>query len=123
MRLFLTIILLAMLFCSCNSKVQVAATNSQIDSILSSDMTKPPVFKDSLLSDYSKEYDTFVKEYLNAIKDADDSKITELQKQSQELVGKAKTISDKLQTPAQLDKFQRWLNKQQEKIQTLNNIK
>lgn len=122
MRLFLTFFLFYFLF-SCNSKVKVAATADEIDSLLLEKTMKAPVFKDSMLSNYVKEYEVFIKDYLTALKNQDKKQIKELQAQSEELVEKAKVVSDKLTTPAQLEQYQKWMNAQQEKIQLLNTVK
>ncbi len=120
MRLCYFIILSIFLF-SCSSKRETNITVDQIDSLLKQDTGKLPIFKDRELTNYIKEYDTFIKEYLTALKDDDSDKIDELQKQSEELVEKAKNISKKIKTPAQQETFQKWINKQHEKINSLNN--
>lgn len=120
MRLLYITTVLILLF-SCSSKQRTNLTTKQIDSLLSKNVEKRPVFKDSELTSYVKEYDTFVEEYLTAIKNDDDDKIEELQEQCKELVEKAKKVSKKLKTPAQQKTFQKWMNSQQEKINLLNN--
>nr|MBS9781265.1 hypothetical protein [Gammaproteobacteria bacterium] len=47
-------------------------------------------------------------------------KIEILQEQSIELTEKAKVNSSKLQTPAQIEKYKKWLILQQEKIKIIN---
>lgn len=122
MRLFLIFSIFCFLF-SCNSKVQVAATADEIDSLLLEKTMKTPVFKDSMLSNYVKEYEIFLKDYLTALKNEDKKQLKELQTQSEELIEKAKIVSDKLATPAQLEQYQKWMNAQQKKIQLLNTVK
>lgn len=108
---------------SCNSKTETSATASEIDNILSQQTVKPPVFKDSLASAYTKEYHIFVEAYLLAIKNNDAKGIKKLQKQSEELIEKAKVVSGKLKTPAELEQYGKWMQQQQQKIKLLNNIK
>lgn len=121
MRLF-TFFIITCTFITCSSEVKVSATTEDIDKLISQ-RTKPPVFKDSTVSSYVSEYDTFLEDYLLAIKSKNSKKIKELQKQSEELIEKAKIVSGKLTTPAQLQQYQNWMNKQQKKIQLLNNTK
>lgn len=126
MRLLNVIVLFVMsyfLFSSCSSKLEVAATANEIDSILLQNTAKVPVFKDSTISNYVIEYDSFIKEYFTAIKNEDTKAIKKLQKQSEELVEKAIITSGKLNTPAQLERYDKWMCKQQKKIQLLNTVK
>lgn len=121
MRIFTFLTIICALI-ACNSEVKVSATAEDLDNLVSQ-KTKPPVFKDSTISSYVSEYNTFIENYLLAVKSKDSKKIKNLQKQSEELIEKAKIVSGKLTTPAQLQRYQNWMHKQQEKIQLLNNIK
>ncbi len=120
MRLCYIIILSIFLF-SCGSKKEKEVTAAPTSVSSKQNARKLPIFKDSELTNYIKEYDTFINEYIAALKNDDDDKIEELQEQSKDLVEKAKSISKKIKTPAQQATFQKWINKQHEKINSLNN--
>ncbi len=119
MRLLFMLLVGLFLF-ACSSKEEVPKATKEIESSLSKKTEKPPVFKDSELSNYVKEYDAFINEYIVALHNEDEDKIEILQEQSIELTEKAKVISSKLQTPAQIEKFKKWLILQQEKIKIIN---
>ncbi len=119
MRLCYFIILSILLF-SCSSKRETDVTANKTDSLSKQNARKLPTFKDRELTNYIMEYDTFIDEYITALKNDDDDKIEELQKQSKDLVEKAKSISKRIKTPAQQETFQKWINKQHEKINSLN---
>ncbi len=113
------ILLISILLMACSvkeEKTKKAATPMR------SSLVKPvklPVFKDKVIANYVTEYDKFVKEYLVAIKNKDTDKIAALQEQSIKLTEKAKKVSKQLNTPAKLEKFQKWLATQQQKIEIL----
>lgn len=120
-RLFIYISIFIFLI-SCSSKKEGTTTDIEVENQLSKTKTSEiPVFKDSLTTKYVKEYTAFVDDYLSAVKNGDRKKIEQLQEQSLELVEKAKLVSGKLETDAELSRYQEWLTQQQKKINTLNN--
>ncbi|PVX51786.1 hypothetical protein C7377_0072 [Balneicella halophila] len=124
MRLHYIFFLISFLLFSCSSKVEVQISSSEIDSILSKDDNNElPVFKDSLASSYVKEYHKFVKDYLTALKNIDQKAIKQLQEQSAELTEKAKLVSKKFETDAELSRYQEWMSRQQRNIRLLNTPK
>ncbi len=81
--------------------------------------TKGILYQFLYLSEYTKEYSQFIKDYIAAIKNDDSKKIKQLKKQSLELTEKAKVISQKLKSHTEIEKFNKWLATQNKKIEIL----
>lgn len=123
MRSFILIFLISS-FAGCSSKENKIASPDLINSaMVVEDSVRIPIFKNASVSAYAKEYDKFIKDYLVASKRNNTSKVKQLNRQSIELIEKAKVVSMKLKTPAEVEKFQKWLDNQNKKIQLLDSLK
>ncbi len=122
MRFFLLILLIS-LFVECNTKTNKEISTKLTDNVVSESRGKLPIFKDTYVSEYVKEYDKFLRHYFVALKGGRKSQLEQLRGQSVELIEKAKIVSSKLRTHAEVERFQKWLNEQNKKIQLLDSLK
>ncbi len=117
MKFFIRFFLIV-LIAGCGSKT-TNSTTEQPDSVIKEDNATVIVFKDTYISGYMKEYDNFIENYISNLKNPNRVKTKQLEKQSIELVEKAKIVSSKLKTRAQIEKFNKWLDAQNKKIASL----
>ncbi len=118
MKFFIPFLLIFPLI-GCTSKTTKPKKEETYNTLYQGNTVSIPIFKDTDISEYTKEYSQFIKDYIAAIKNDDSKKIKQLKKQSLELTEKAKVISQKLKSHTEIEKFNKWLATQNKKIEIL----